>query len=250
MLKFGIKLWTSNSATTFQHAAELIKSGKFDFVELFFNINESLDYGKIDLVKSVPVDVHATYLEGFHEFKIGPKEQKIWREILKLADFLRSEYVIVHPGLSFGWEHFEKNLSKIDDSRVLIENMAGVNLFNQPTYGNTLEELEDIKKRREICFDFEKAVKSAIFHGKDYKLFITDCIKRLRPKYFHISGCDCDSPKDQHQNLWEAGFDLKWVKSLMSSLTKENEIKLVFETPKVGDDLNNDLKNLIFFKKL
>jgi hypothetical protein len=101
-----------------------------------------------------------------------------------------------------------------------------------------------IKKIKEICFDFEKAVKSACYQKIDYKKFISKCLKELKPNYFHISGGDKKNCKDEHLDLWEANFDLKWIKSKLENIANKKDVFLVFEVPKKGNNLRNDVGNI------
>jgi hypothetical protein len=167
-----------------------------------------------------------------------------------MADFFDSSFLIVHPGKAKNFKNFQDNLKKIDDQRILIENMAGLDIYGDLTFGYKFDDLKKIKENKEICFDFEKAIKSACYQEIDYKEFIVDCLKELKPNYFHISGGDFKSVKDEHLNLQEANFDLKWIKDKLNKLSQEKDIFLVFEVPKNESDLMNDVENMKFYKKL
>jgi len=78
--------------------------------------------------------------------------------------------------------------------------------------------------------------------------FINQCLDELRPLYFHISGGDLNSRKDEHLNLREANFDLKWMKSNLGDIAKKRDIFLVFEVPKNKGNLKNDMDNIKYFQ--
>jgi len=59
-----------------------------------------------------------------------------------------------------------------------------------------------------------------------------------------------NSTKDEHLNLWEANFDVKWIKSKLEDIAKEKDVFLVFEVPKSGNDLKNDVENIDYLKNL
>jgi hypothetical protein len=249
MIKYGLKLWTSNEHL-FGEALCLFQKGDFDFIELYHNANKGIDLNRLRIIKKIPVMVHNTNDCGFHEFEIGEKQLEIWEKTKKLADFFKSEHVVVHPGTAKNFETFKRNLDKIDDPRIIIENMPGLDIYNQKTFGYDLKELKQIKKIKEICFDFEKAVKSACYQKIDYREFISQCLDKLRPLYFHISGGDLNSRKDEHLNLREANFDLKWIKSNLRDIAKKRDIFLVFEVPKNKGDLENDVDNIDYFREI
>ena len=62
---------------------------------------------------------------------------------------------------------------------------------------------------------------------------------------FHISNGKLDNEKDEHLNLNEGEFDLKFIKNLI----KDSDKMITFEVPKKFG-LKNDFKNIKFFKEL
>lgn len=248
MIYSGLKLWTSNPVTQFSEAAELCSAGQFDFIELYHNPEVPISDLALELIRSLPVIIHNTHTQQWHKFVLGEKELTVWKKTVELADWFKSPTIVVHPGQSHTLESFTKNLNKINDPRIYIENMAGLDLFKVPMFGQTLKELSAIHHLKPICFDVAKAVKAACYQNLNYQDFIRDCLRELTPNYFHISGGDKSSPIDEHSNLWEATFDVGWVREMLEEYSEGHDIQLVFETPKVGNDLKNDLMNLKFFK--
>lgn len=248
MIKYGLKLWSSNEHL-FKEAFCLFRQGNFDFVELYHNGQTELDFEKLKLLKGVPVAIHNTNNCGFHEFEIEKEQLEIWENTKRLADFFESAHIVVHPGTAKNLEEFKRNLAKINDKRILIENMAGLDIYGKKTFGYNLNELREIQKEKEICFDLEKAVKSACYQRIDYKKFISDCLEKLEPFYFHISGGDKNTTRDEHRNLQEANFDLKWIKGKLEIIAKEKDVFFVFEVPKNENDLINDVENSEYFRK-
>lgn len=219
-----------------------------DFVELYNNSDVALDFTKLELIKNFFVTIHNDNGHGFHELTVGVEQLKIWQQTLKLADFFNSQYIIVHAGKGPTFEDFLGNLKKIDDPRILIENMAGFDDFGQKMYTSDIAVLRKIRIVKKICFDIEKAIKAACYWHLDYKEYIDICLREFDLFYFHISGGSKDSSRDEHKNLWESNFDFEWLASRLNSLANEAEVSLVFETPK-GKNLKNDLKNINFFKR-
>lgn len=249
MIRYGLKLWSTNQSRHFLEAAELLDKGQADFVEINHNPTEQFDYARYECLKGRLVAIHNTHSHGWHEFALGPAQIKIWQETLALADYFSSPWIVVHPGQARDFDFFRHELQKIDDPRILIENMAGTDIYGGRTFGRTLAELRTLRQLKNICFDFEKAVKAACFQQIDYKDFIHDCLRELDPVYFHISGGDKDTPVDEHLNVWEATFDVGWVAKTLAEHAANREVLLVFETPKVGEGLENDVKNIEFFRK-
>ncbi len=249
MIKYGIKLWTNNESL-FGEAVDLYRKKKFDFIELYNDPSRAHNYKALAKLKDILIAIHNTNDQGFHELIIKKKQLRIWDKTVKLADFFNSPYIIVHPGQNHTFKTFEQNLKKINDERILMENMPGLDIFGQIMYGQRLNELKQIRKIKDICFDFEKAIKAARCQNIDYKKFIKECIKELNPFYFHISGGDKNNPIDEHKNLWESNFDFKWIKSVLNKLSTKKDIFLVFETPRAAKNLKNDIQNINYFKNL
>ena len=249
MIKYGLKLWTNNE-NLFQEVFFKYQKKSFNFIELYHNASEEIDFEKLSILKKVPAVIHNTNNSGFHEFKLGEKELEIWKKTKELADFFESPHIIVHAGKARNLDQFKENLSKIDDSRIIVENMPGLDMYGNLTFGYELEKLKEIRKEKEICFDLEKAVKSACYQKIDYKDFIEQCLEELKPSYFHISGGDMNSLKDEHLDLQEANFDINWIKSKLEKISSSKDIFLVFEVPKKGDNLKNDIKNMEYYKNI
>lgn len=249
MIHFGLKLWSSNPPAQFAEAARLCTSGLFQFVELYHNPAEALDYVKMAPLEQCFVAIHNTHSHGWHEFTLGVAHLKMWEGTVALADHFNSSWIVVHPGQAKDFAALQSGLQKIADKRVVLENMAGLDVYGDRTFGRTLDELKDIRKLAPICFDFEKAVKAAAWQKMDYREFIDGCLNALQPIYFHISGGDKDSAVDQHLNLREANFEIGWIRWRLDELAEREDVYLVFETPKNSDDLENDVRNLEFFKQ-
>ncbi|MDO8521852.1 MAG: TIM barrel protein [bacterium] len=246
MIRYGLKLW-SNNVGIFADARAAHAKGAFDFIELYYNPDVPVSEADTMLLKGVPVTIHATHTDNFHKFILNEKELLIWREIVALADFLGSHAIIVHPGRAHTMESFRKNLALIDDPRILIENMATFDMQEYPMFATTLDDLGKIRTVKPMCLDFEKAVKAARYLNIDYKKYIEDALKKLQPKYFHISGGDPETAIDEHRDLAGCGIDFKWVKEKILEIP--GEIDLVFETPK-KDGIKNDLQNMAYFRSL
>lgn len=250
MIHYGLKIW-SNNVNLFSEAVNLIQQNKFDFLEIYHNSFEPKDYNQLTILKSVPVRAvhHGRHDQRWHNFFITSDQIPDWQGTIEMANFFQVDHIILHPGRTHNSKTFWENTERIDDPRILIETMPGLDMDRQPMqFGQTLTDLLTIKLRKDICFDFEKIIKAAIYQQKDYKEFIQEAILKLKPFYFHISGGDLQSAVDEHLNLWDAEFDIKWIHSLLENLASERDIYLVFETPQINNNLENYIKNLEYFK--
>lgn len=252
MIKYGLKLW-SNNVHEFSRAVEKYRGGNFDFVEVYSNSEFPHDYEQLEILKGMPVEaVHIGHLDkaGFHDFFLTDEQKPAWGMTADLADFFGVKRIIVHPAVNHTEDDFWENLGKLNDERIVIETMPVVSPMGgkDRIFGASLESIEDIAEKKEICIDFEKSIKAAIYFKKDYKNFIQKLIKKSQATYFHISGCDVDNPVDQHTNLWEAGFDVEWIHKMLEDYAQDKTLYLLFETPKSLEGLENDVKNIRYFK--
>jgi len=250
MIKYGLKLWTNNETRVFEEARNLYAAGRFDFIELYYQPVAPIDPRRLELFDGLPVSIHAPHSNGFDELMIGDEQQRIWSEVVALADRFKSDVIVVHPGLRHTFDTFAKALKKIDDPRIRIENMPGQDRNRQEMFGQLLSDLKRIRTMKPICFDIEKAVKAAANQQLDYHVYIENGLRELTPEYFHISGGEAASSVDQHENLRNSTYDLAWVKRTLERYASERDIRLVFEVPKNKEDLRNDLENMEYFRSL
>lgn len=253
MFKYGIKLWSNNGQEIFKEAQGLLARRQIDFIELYIHPSAA-EPEKFKIFKNAPVTVHATkYEDGFDVFELTKKKIDLFKkQIIGAADFLKADLIVVHAGIDGQPAVFKKNLKRIFDSRMVIENMPAISLDDQYFFGYSFNQLKWIKKncRTRFCLDIGHAVKSAALQKLNYKDFLTDLLKLLKPTYFHMSGGFQEKEKDEHLNLFEGDIDWPWIKKGLTKLSKKNDIRLVFEVPKVGNNLDNYLKNIDYFNNL
>lgn len=248
MLKYGLKIWSSDKQW-FKEAVDLVKSGKIDFIELYI-IPTFFKLVDFDILKCIPITLHSPH---FNILELKNSELRFFKNQLpQIADLLKSKIIVVHGGVGKSQEVFKKNISKINDKRILIENMCKIGPDGIVYFGHSLEQLKFIKEECgfDICLDFVHAAKSAISQKIYYKDFIESLISELSPHYFHIYGTSFDNERDEHQNIFEGDFDVCWSKKILTGLAKERNIHLVFEVPKYKENLKNDIKNIDHFKNL
>jgi deoxyribonuclease-4 len=192
----------------------------------------------------VPYIIHAT--SDNYGLNIGDKEKKdfnlqLINQDIKWADKLNAKYLILHPG--FGeFEAAKKFLEKINDKRILIENMPKTGSNDEAMTGYTPEQIQELMGNKfELCLDLNHAIKAAVGLKKDYKKYIKDFLK-LKPKMFHIADGTLKSGKDEHLNIGEGEYDFNF---LANCVEKSNAKYVTVETPRNNlNSLKEDLENL------
>lgn len=252
---YGLKVWSSNKEDLFIEAIQLFNQKKFDFLELYL-VPGSFELERSEILaelkkQRIPVTIHCPH-DG-HDFdilKLDYQKEGLFKNlVLKTADFFGSKYIVVHPGVGDSNETFRANIKKINDKRIIIENMAKVGPKPGIGFGYSLEQLKFIRGLGfNFCLDFSHAIKSAASQKIDYKEFIKEMISALSPSYFHICNGKKDYELDEHKDLFDGEFDIKWIKETLVKLNRD--IWLVFETPKVGNNLENDIKNIKYFQSI
>lgn len=244
-IKYGVKLWSANS-DLYGDFVRLYKRGKVDYLELLFVTGKSEG---IEILKDnhVPMVIHAPtfnqkVLFGGKNFK---ENNSIFVDLMKFADSLGSDKVILHPDIGRK-EFFVRFLDSHKDRRVVIENMPKLALDGSTCLGHSFYEIKEFLNIGDFgfCLDFAHATKAAIGLNKDPKGFIKEFLK-LKPCIFHLSDGHMGSEIDEHLNLGEGNFDLRFLKQCINN----SGGMVTLETPK-KDGLDQDIKNIEYFKKL
>ena len=248
-MKIGLKLWSTNHLW-FAEAVQRFQNQEFDFIELLA-VPHSFNPEKLQILKAadIPINIHCPNEHQFNPMKRWPENFTVYQEILQFANFFHSEYIIFHPGFGTEKEILFENLEKMDDPRIVIENVPFKPLKAQePLYGYTFAMMQELltRTRKRFCLDFTHAIKSAASQKMDPKEFITQ-LMTIKPSIFHFSDGDRFLEQDQHFNLGEGNFDLKFNKT---QVLKYPRAWVVLETPKISNTLENDIKNIKFFKQL
>lgn len=250
-MKFGIKLWSINHEL-YEEAVDLIKRGKADYLELLYvpGAKDKLEFLKQN---KIPVIIHAPTYHHRVCFSDNnfEKNDKMFKETVKIADYLNAEKIIIHPGKGNG-ENFARFLRQHQDNRIIIENMPKVALDGALCTGYSPSQIRGflLLGPFSFCLDFSHAIKASLSLKLDYKEYLKKFMK-IKALMFHISDGRLSIETDQHLSLGEGNFDLSFIKKLI----KENEAathkskNLTFEVPK-GQGLKNDIKNIELFKAI
>lgn len=244
MMKYGVKLWSSNSDMYVQLASSYTK-GEIDYLELLYVPGQETG---LEILKDcgIPVVTHAPTYNQDVCFSDGnaEKNNEIIRKVFDFMNSIRSEELIIHPG--FGTvDGFETFLGEHQDDRIVIENMPKRGLAGTTCIGFTPEAISRFlgKGSFGFCLDIGHAIKSAV----NQALEPYDYLKRfmeLEPGMVHVCDGNLENDVDEHLALGDGNFDLGLVKSI---LEQENIEKITFEVPK-KDGIENDLKSMRYFK--
>lgn len=219
---------------------------KIDFIETMAIHNQDYEflrnYGK-------KIVIHAEH----QQFGINPADSLKYRRniesmelSMKLADELKVEKVICHPGLISNKNCSEKTainfFNNINDERVLIENLPLINYNGRhinalcPTPESTENFLNNTNKK--LCLDISHAIISSLANNRaDYNEFISPYLA-LKPQHFHFSDIILEKKRD-HLHLGEGNLDMGYYKKI---LPENAEVTL--ETRNNAAKLLDDIKIL------
>ncbi len=210
-MKYGIKLWSSNN-NLYQELINLLNKD-FDYLELLYIPFHEKDL-ELLIEADIPIVVHAPTLTQGVCFSYNDIKTNLnfFKKTQEFATKLNAEYIIIHPDFGKN-KHFINFLTRINDQRVLIENMSKFGTEDELAIGYSKSEIKEFIEINNFgfCLDFEKAIKSALAQNISYKEFINDLLK-LKPNMFHISDGKMNNLRDEHLNLGEGNFDLKFAK--------------------------------------
>ena len=122
--KFGLKLWSENLGYI-PEAVKLFKEGLYQYIELYSvpgtykdTINE---WKKLD----IPFIIHAPHYQHGLNLSVKSKRNEnstLVKETLLFADELDARYIILHPGVNGDINETIRQIKRINDQRILIEN--------------------------------------------------------------------------------------------------------------------------------
>ena len=239
-IEFGLKLWSLNYGLIGE-AANLVKDGVFDYVELMVVPGTDIS---VFQKAGIPFIIHVASENWGVNIADESKEKsdlKTIKECLDIADELNAKYLILHPG--FGdFETAKKLLGNINDKRIVIENMPKVGMGGEPMIGWNPEQIVDLcQDKFGFCLDFGHAVKAAASLNKNYRDIIDGFLK-LKPAVCHISDGFIQDEKDSHLAIGDGDYDLKFF---LDRVQRDGIEYVTLETPRRNlDSLAEDLGNL------
>jgi deoxyribonuclease IV len=240
-MKFGMKIWSTDQ--DIEYAKKNLEKGRFDFIEISAIIN-SFNKNVLSFLKEIPTIIHCDNSNvNLSDKDSYDNNVKAIRESQKFADYLDSEYIILHPGYNGNIESLNDLLLKFPDKRYCIENMPGRTIdMKYMCNGKTYLELMNIDSDN-YCLDLNHAMKAAITLKRPYQELINDFL-RLKPKILHISDGMFNTEKDEHLSIGKGEYDWDFI----AQIIKRSHAKYItLETPR--NSLNDDITNLNKIKR-
>lgn len=241
-IKFGLKLWSNSNLS--EEEKEYLKNDLFQYIEL----------------TAVPDTEIAPFLE--HDFSyiihippetqglnIADKEKKEFNlktidNCIEWAEKLNAKHLVLHPGFG-SMDNTLEFLDKINDPRILIENMPKLGLDNEHMVGYAPEQIKELMGNKfGFCLDFGHAIKASVSLNRNYKEVLLEFMK-LKPAMFHLSDGNTGNEKDEHLSLGKGNFDL----SILLDFIAQSESEMVtLETPR--NNLKDDEENIKYIEGL
>jgi hypothetical protein len=195
---------------------------KADFFEIQAIQGKDYSYLKKYIDKNIYIVIHAEH----HVFGVNhcnPKKEKLNLESIKfaqnLADFVNAKFIIVHPGRivneECSIEYFIKIFKKINDKRIIIENLPLSLNKKYFTKASTPKEIKYLKKELncDFCFDLNHASETCVNQEKDLEKISNEFLK-LNPVHFHLCG-EKNNAEISHINLRDSELDISFVKNIL-----------------------------------
>jgi sugar phosphate isomerase/epimerase len=251
-IRLGLKLWSTNH-DLFGEARKHIEAGRADFIELYTVPGKTDPQALKGAFSGVPVTIHAPHENhGFNLHALMDEQvQRFRTEVSKAADALSSPVIVVHGGVGTDGSQFSKNLLRLKEPRIVLENMPKEALGGGICFGYSLDQIRFLYKLSgSLCIDFGHAIKAAASQNIPYRPFLAEILNQFEPRYFHLSDGDPETPIDEHRTLGEGSYDLSWIAKQIKERSNQTDVSVVFEVPKRGVGLENDLHCIERFKKL
>lgn len=237
MIKYGLKLWSTNT-DLIEKAENLVDKNQFVYIELTFVPNTEIKpflNRDVEYIIHLPTNRHGVNIGDVDKVK---KNVKIIQEGLEWANKLDAKYAILHPGYG-KIKEIKSFLERIGDRRIVIENMPFYGLDYEDMVGYSKNEIAELKDEKfGFCFDLNHAIKAAISLNENYEEYIENLIE-LEPQMFHVADGKLDFERDEHLHIGEGEYNWDFLMGIIKNSYCEY---VTLETPR--DELEDDLKNL------
>ena len=235
----GLKLWSINKGYI-KPAQELIEKGYFQYIELFAVMNSFKDTIHAWQSINIPYIIHAPHSSGginWADPKLRDNNEKIIQESYLFADALKAHSIIIHPGIGGPIEESLTQLTKLNDSRLCIENKPLALRVPVAAVGSTPEEIALIidKTGFRFCLDIGHALCSANSHNVDPLNYLQN-FQALNPAMYHLSDGDIHGVRDLHQHLGHGSYPLLQILSTLNT-----NLPISIETNKDYEDRLDDV---------
>jgi endonuclease IV len=227
----GLKLWSTNDFYI-SDAAKLYKKGLYKYIELSVVPNSFNNYISDWKKLAIPFVIHAPhFMNGMNlaDKNHWEKNNTLSSEAICYADELQADIIIFHPGVNGDIKETARQIKRINDNRIVIENKPYHALDNLGVCaGYSPDMIEFIKRtcRAGFCLDIGHAIYAANALKIDPLSYIKDFMA-LEPKIYHLSDGPHNETFDQHMHLGKGSFDLKKIVNEINT-----NMPITLETPK------------------
>lgn len=250
MPQLGLKLWSINE-NYLTEALKLYQQKVYDYIELYAVPGSYAQYGKRWKELAIPYIIHAPHFkDGLNLAKSGNFEKNImlFKEAQRFADLLGADSIILHPGIAGDTKETIRQLKKIGDKRILIENKPYLALTNDLLCNaSSPAEIEDIIKQTGygFCLDIGHAICAANATKRDPLEYLNEFLK-LKPKMFHFTDGDFSGVYDRHDHYGRGTFP---IEKILSIISKDSPVTI--ETIKDSQEsLADFVADVNFIKKI
>ena len=238
--RYGLKLWSGNHSYA-EQASELLRTGTAHFIELFILPGTSMD----DLQRWASLRAEFIIHAPHYDFGINLSDRNRISsnragigEALNAADLLRADRVIVHPGVDGPVHETARQLSRLHDPRLVVENKPFFGRNDSRCTGSSPEEIGWLTRETGLsfCLDIGHAICSANARGIDPMRYL-DAFLALKPVWYHLSDGPADGTRDRHLHFGAGGYDLRCI---LSKIPRPRNITI--ETEKDSRDRLDDFE--------
>ena len=218
-MRIGLKLWSPNVDLA-ARADELYHDGTIGLVELYVVPGTFADTADAWRNLGVPFMVHCPHAaHGFNlaNAVLADANARTFQEVQRFADVLRAGTIVMHGGNQGPLDEAVRQLVRLADSRVWIENKPKFGMNGALCVGHSPDEVAAIMSGAGLTgfvLDFGHAICAANSAGAPPYDYIERFLA-LNPGAFHIGDGDLASETDKHVNFGHGTFDIGRLISLV-----------------------------------
>lgn len=219
MFRFGLKLW-SNNKNYVEEAVALYEKGIYQYIELY--VLPSIDDTQVSMWKNIhiPYVIHAPHFrDGLNLAKKELKENNLLliKKTKEIADILKADKIIVHPGIAGDIAETVRQLKEINDARILIENKPYYALDDGLICnGATIEEIMFVLNNTNVgfCLDIGHAFCAANANNIEPLEYLKQLLV-LNPDMFHLTDGEKDGVLDRHYHFGKGNYNIKDILEIL-----------------------------------
>jgi sugar phosphate isomerase/epimerase len=239
MLDLGLKLWSHNKEYALL-APGLYEKKVFDYIELYIVPQTFEKFSKIWKGLGIPFLIHSTH--SMHGFNLAEKTKlkanlKMFSEVRAFADELNASIIIIHPGIEGTLEESMRQILKLNDKRLAVENKPFVSMNGEKCRGSSFEEISQILSfcKTNFCLDIPHAINAALHLRIDCYTYIKKLLE-FDPGIIHIADGRMSKIHDEHLNIGNGEYDFGKISEILGSVKARY---LTLETQKRKEDLSD-----------